>query len=756
MKKIVQINVSNYGSTGNIMKMIHKKGVEAGVEMYSFYGRGKKSNIKGIEKFGNPIDIVIHVLISRLLDMDGKGSYFVTKKLIRKIKKINPDVIHLHNIHGYYINIRLLFNYLSKNNIKVIWTLHDCWAFTGHCAYFDNINCNLWKYECHNCLQKKEYPKSIFIDRSRKNFNERKEIFNSLKQNNLIIVTPSIWLKKLVKQSFLSQYNVEVINNDIDTHIFRPTRSDFRFKNQLQNKKVILGVANVWDERKGLSIFKQLAKELDEKYQIVLVGLNDKQINELPNNIIGINKTKNQKELAGIYTTADVFFNPTSEDNYPTVNLEAQACGTPVITYNSGGSKETLFHPLSIGIDKKEQNLNLIIEQISNKKNKIENQFLKFNNFDKYIDYYKNTVNKRRMLFVSNTPSPYRIDFFEELSKNLDLTVVFEKRKSNERDKSWNHFKNDNYKILFLKGIKISTDKAISPSIIKILKKNRNKRIIIGNPLTPTGIIGIIYMKIKKIPYAIEIDGGLETKTKLIKSIIKKAIISGAQEYYSTSKESDRYLLKLGAEKENIIRYPFTSIKNEDILKRQLSINEKNNIRKELEITESKVILSVGRFIYSKGYDILIKASKELEDNIGIYIIGGKPTEEYLKLKERYKVNNLHFVDFKLKDELKKYYMCADIFILPTRSDVWGLVINEAMSCGLPIITTDKCIAGLELIENGKNGFIINADDVEQCRSTIKKLINDEQLLVQMGKKNLEKIKNYTIEKMALAHIKEE
>lgn len=756
MKKIVQINVSNYGSTGSIMKTINELGIKNGFEMHAFYGRGKKSEIEGIDKFGNTIDIMIHILISRLFDMEGKGSYFSTRRLIKKIKKINPDIIHLHNIHGYYINNKLLFKYLKESDVKVIWTLHDCWAFTGHCSYFDKVNCNLWQKECHKCLQKREYPKSILIDRSKKNFYRKKKIFNSLKKENLTIVTPSIWLKKLVEQSFLSQYKVKVINNDVDTDVFKPTISDFRKNNNLEDKKIILGIANVWDERKGLNMYKKLADILDEKYQIILVGLNENQIRELPRNIIGIGRTKNQKELVELYTVADVFFNPTLEDNYPTVNLEAQLCGTPVLTYNTGGCKETIFTPYSVVLKKNEQNEKNIkdaIEKICNKNIEDIEIECTFNNFNKYIDFYKHQSVKKKLLFVSNTPAPYRIEFFKELSKYVDLTVAFEKRKSSERHESWNRFNYNNYKTLFLSGIKVSTDKAISPSIIKVLKKNKDKKIIIGNPLTPTGIIGIIYMKIKKYPYAIEIDGGFSKKIKFIKRIWKTLIIKGAEEYYSTSEEGDKYLLDYGAKKDKIIRYPFTSIKETDILTDKLSETEKERIKMELGITEKKVVLSVGRFIYSKGYDVLIKASKDLGEDVGVYIVGGKPTQEYLRLKEDYSVKNVHFVDFKLKDELKKYYMCADIFVLPTRSDVWGLVINEAMACGLPVVTTDKCIAGLELIENGINGYVVRTDGVNELKDAIKKIINDENLLEDMRKNNLGKIRTYTIENMALSHI---
>lgn len=751
MKKVVQINVCNYGSTGNIMKKIHNMGTKENLEMYFFYGRGKKSEIPNTKKIGNKVDFIFHFLLSRVFDLHGFGSYFSTKRLIKELDKIQPDVVHLHNIHGYYINIKLLFNYLCNSGIKVVWTLHDCWAFTGHCSYFDACNCQKWKKECFKCPQSKNYPKSMFFDRSKKNFLLKKELFNSLKKENLTIVTPSAWLKNLVDKSFLSKYNSIVINNDIDLDVFKPTESDFRKRYNLLDKKIILGVANVWTENKGINTFLNLSKKLDDNYKIVLVGLSEKQITNLPKNIIGIGKTRNKKELAEIYSAADVFFNPTKEDNYPTVNLEAQACGTPVITYDRGGCKETLFTKNSIAIKEDYEDIKTLIDKVCS--SPCSGEKFDLINFQEYINLYKNSEKEKNVLFVSNTPSPYRIDFFNELGKYVDLKVIFEKKMSSERDDSWNNINVENFKLSFLNGISISADKSISLSIIKTIRKNKYRKIIIGNPLTPTGIIAIFYMKFKRIPYSIEIDGGFARNTSSLKRKIKRIILKGAEKYFSTSNEGDKYLIYFGADPKRIVRYPFSSIRKDDIIKKITNKKEKQKIKKELKIKEERVILSVGRFIYSKGYDLLIKSSKSVGENVGIYIVGGKPTKEYIDLKRKYNAKNVHFVDFKLKEDLKKYYMCADLFVFPTRSDVWGLVINEAMAHGLPIITTDMCIAGLELIENGENGYIVHTDDLEELKIRINELINNDKLLENISKNNLEKIKKYTVEEMAISHV---
>ena len=343
--KILMINsVCGIGSTGRICTDLADILERKGHEVKIAYGRGNvpEKYQKFAVKIGTEIDVRVHAIKSRVFDNTGFGSKTVTKKFVEWIKSYNPDVIHLHNIHGYYINVEVLFEFLSKANKRVIWTMHDCWAFTGHCVYFSAIKCDKWKEGCRNCPQKREYPASIVLDNSSLNWRIKKELFNSIK--DMIIITPSKWLAGLVEESFLSKYSVQVINNGIDTDVFKPTPSRFREKFGLKNKKIVLGVSNQWTERKGFNDFIKLSYMIDDNYKIVLVGLTKKQIKKLPNIIIGISKTQNAKELAEIYTTADVFLNLTYEDNYPTTNLEAQACGTPLITYNTGGSVESCIY----------------------------------------------------------------------------------------------------------------------------------------------------------------------------------------------------------------------------------------------------------------------------------------------------------------------------------------------------------------------------------------------------------------------------
>ena len=345
MKYLFINSVCGIRSTGRICTDLAQQLEAEGNECKIAYGRVEEVPEK-FQKYavriGTDFDLKMHALQTRLFDTHGFGSKNATAEFLKWAEEYDPDVLWLHNIHGYYINIEMLFAWInSRPNMQVKWTLHDCWAFTGHCSYFTAVNCDKWKTQCADCPQLRRYPTCYTMGNVHQNFDRKKAAFTGVK--NMTLITPSKWLADLVKQSFLKEYPVEVHYNTIDTTVFKPTSSDFRERYGLKNKKIILGVASVWDERKGLNDFLKLAEMLDENYAIVLVGLTEKQIKQIPKNIIGITRTNNAKELAEIYTAADVFVNPTYEDNYPTVNLEAQACGTMVVTYQTGGAPETIY-----------------------------------------------------------------------------------------------------------------------------------------------------------------------------------------------------------------------------------------------------------------------------------------------------------------------------------------------------------------------------------------------------------------------------
>lgn len=345
--KIAQINLSyGFGSTGKIVLAISELLDEKNIENYVLYSGAESSKENGI-KYTNLFFKKVESLKSHIFGNYGFDAKVATKKLIAHLDKINPDIIHIHNIHSHDCNLELLFKYIKANNIKTYWTFHDCWAFTGYCYYFDMVNCDKWKDECKSCSQSRRF--SWLLDCSNQNFNRKKELFKGL---DLTVITPSKWLADLVKQSFFKEYPVKVINNGIDLSVFKPTESDFRERNNCMDKFILLGVAFDWAERKGLDVFIELAERLEDKFQIVLVGINSKLARILPDNIIVINKTNNQKELAEIYTAADLYVNPTREEVFGLVNIEALACGTPVITFNSGGSPECIDETCGVVVPK--------------------------------------------------------------------------------------------------------------------------------------------------------------------------------------------------------------------------------------------------------------------------------------------------------------------------------------------------------------------------------------------------------------------
>lgn len=341
--KVLMINsVCGIRSTGRICTDLALELKKQGHEVKIAYGREKVPDpFKDLAiRIGNKFDNYISALKARVSDNEGFNCTKATEKFLSWAEQYNPDILWLHNLHGYYINVELLFAWIkNRPDMQVKWTLHDCWAFTGHCAHFSAVGCERWKVYCTNCPQSRIYPVA-YRDNCKNNYNRKKAAFSGV--TKMTLITPSQWLADLVQESFLKMYPVEVIYNTIDTNVFKPVPSDFRERFQLNDKKIILGVASVWNERKGLQDFYTLSGMLSDKYTIVLVGLTKKQLRNLPQNIIGITRTNNVKELAEIYTVADVFVNLTYEDTFPTVNIEALSCGTPVITYRTGGSPECL------------------------------------------------------------------------------------------------------------------------------------------------------------------------------------------------------------------------------------------------------------------------------------------------------------------------------------------------------------------------------------------------------------------------------
>ena len=396
MKKLLIINVTvNSGSTGRIAEEIGQTAINNGYETYFAYGRTARESKCKIIKIGNGLNVNFHGVESMLFDNHGFSSRLATKKLIRKIERIKPDIINIHNLHGYYINVKILFKYLSKINIPVVWTFHDCWPFTGHCSHFIKHNCYKWKNECYSCPNIKGYPKSLLFDRSKKNYIKKKELFTKI--DKLTIVSPSQWLSNFIDESFFKHKKINTINNGIDTNIFKAIDNikDIKTKLNINNEKVIIGVASVWTYSKGLDDFTKLNELLPNNYKIILVGLNKKQIKALPDGIIGVERTESIIQLAELYNIADVFVNPTYADNFPTTNIEALACGTPVITYKTGGSPEAIDEKTGIVVEQGNiYQLKEAIELVAKDKNRYtencrERAVNLYNKQDRFNDYIK-------------------------------------------------------------------------------------------------------------------------------------------------------------------------------------------------------------------------------------------------------------------------------------------------------------------------------------------------------------------------------
>ena len=402
MKKLLQINpvIRINTSTGRIMQEIGELARTHGWETYIAYSKGRdgvKPNEAKLIPVGTKWDVVWHGVLTRLFDRHGLASDGATRAFIEEIKRIQPDIIHIHNIHGYFLNYRILFEYLSKANIPVIWTVHDCWLYTGHCYYYSYAGCDQWKSQCEQCPQRRDFPSSWWIDRSKQNFLDKKEAFASMPKELLTIVPVSEWIHGEMKQSFLKDYSFQVIHNGINLENFRiyPTE-EVKKQYGLEGKRIILGVASIWMEEKGWNDFMQLSELLSPEEVIVLVGVKEEQKKGLPKNIVPISRTENLRQLAELYAAAEAFVNPTWQDNYPTVNLEAIACGTPVVTYRTGGSIEVVTSDTGIIVE--QGDVKGLMEAVRKIEKLTKNYFqprcrayaeAHFSKEDRYADYLK-------------------------------------------------------------------------------------------------------------------------------------------------------------------------------------------------------------------------------------------------------------------------------------------------------------------------------------------------------------------------------
>lgn len=359
--KVLQINsFFSVGGPPRIMNGIYDTLKENGHECKIAAAREKILVPDDSIPIGTPAGVYKNALETRILDNEGFCARKATKKLIEKIKEYNPDVIQLHNLHGYYINIEILFDYLKNCGKPIVWTMHDCWPATGHCPHFITVGCDRYLSGCYSCPLKKAYPTSYVLDQSKRNWERKKAAFTGVP--NMTVITPSQWLADILKTSFLKCYQIKVIHNGIDLYIFSQQSGNLRERYSLHDKRIVLGVAQNWAEHKGFEDFIRLSELLDESYQVVMIGLTEDQIKKIPEKILGIRRTNSVKELAQWYSIAQVFVNLTYQDNFPTVNIEALACGTPVITYNTGGSPEAIDEKCGWVID--QGNLDEVVRMI--------------------------------------------------------------------------------------------------------------------------------------------------------------------------------------------------------------------------------------------------------------------------------------------------------------------------------------------------------------------------------------------------------
>ena len=359
----------------------------------------------------------------------------------------------------------------------------------------------------------------------------------------------------------------------------------------------------------------------------------------------------------------------------------------------------------------------------------------------------------KRVLFVTNYPSPYRVAFFDLLGSELDVTILYADRieKKLHRNAQWFVEGNGNCQVVQLEKRLLSVKgRDLCVDVLQWLNQSWDHIVLCGYS-SPTVLLAMGYLRCRGIPFWMEVDGGLIRKERKLVYLAKRFLVSGASGWLSTGKATSEYLVHYGAIRDRIKEYPFSSLHTSDILPAVVPPEEKQRLRRELGIDGEHMVLSIGQFIHRKGFDILLKAAAQLKPGVRIYIVGGEPTEEYLRLSSELGITNVEFVGFMKKEQLVKYYKASDMFVLPTREDIWGLVINEAMAYGLPGITTEKCVAGLELVENGVHGYIVPVADHEMLAGSMNQLLGEDYSA--MGVNALEKIRPYTLENMAQAHI---
>lgn len=790
--KIVQINSTcGVGSTGKICVQVSHLLNEKGVENYIFHFVSSDGNKNGI-KFSSKSYVKMQALKSRISGNWGFNSQNVTKKIIDKLEEIKPDIVHLHNIHSHDCDLEMLFGYFKAVNQKLYWTFHDCWAFTGYCMYFTEFGCEKWKTECGDCPQRNKY--SFFGDRSRELFNKKKELFSGL---NLTIITPSKWMGDLVKQSFLKDYPVIVINNGINLEIFKPTKSSFRRQHNIpDSKKILLGVAFSWKKRKGLDVFIELSKMLDnEKYQIVLVGTDNSVDELLPDNIISVHRTKNQIELAQIYSAADLFVNPTREENFPTVNMEAIACGTPIVTFKTGGSTEVVTNLCGSVVD--ENTAEALYEQITNifDKNlfnsddcvKRAEAFASKIQVDEYYKLYKQSkpeVKSKKVVQINSTcgvgstgkicASISEILDNEGIENYIFYSCNTNGRKNGIAFSSRSYIKSASLKSKLFGNWGFNS-KAATRKMISKLKEIKPDIVHLHNIHSHDCDLKLLFKYFKSVNqklywtfhdcwaftgycmhFILAKCDNWKTECKNCPQYKKYSFFfDKSQKLFNQKKKlfeglditvitPSKWLADLVSQSPIFGNCPIKVINNGIDL--SVFSPKENDFRKKHGIPENKKILLGVSFGWSnkKGLDVFIELSKRLDsEKYQIVMVGTNANTDKILPKNIisvWKTNN--------QAELAEIYSAADLFINPTREEVLGLTNLEALACGTPVVTF-KTGGSPECIDENC-GVAVDCDDIELLEKTIKRICEErpfkEKNCISYAKKfdKNDKFKEYT------------
>lgn len=731
--KVLFINtVFENGSTGRIVKDLGTAVEQNGGEYRAIYGRGVSKDPHAI-KMSTNLDVIFHAFFSRITDRAGFYSKRSTRYLVEYIRKYKPDIIHLHNLHGYYLNIEILFDFLKKEyKGKIIWTLHDCWAFTGHCVHYTWVKCNKWMRGCNHCLEKKQYPVSIFFDSSNKNYVDKKRIFTGI--NNMTIITVSDWLKYQTEQSFLKDYKVQRIYNGIDKKIFHYTENDIKKKNNWENKKIVLLVSDGWNERKGFDKMLQVASIAPTDWMFVIVGLEKKRILKLPDNVIGIEKTWEQQELIKLYSAADVFFNPSVEETFGLTTVEAISCGTPALVFDSTASPEIL-QKVGVGevLKTDASSLDIVngLKFLMDSKVQIKTDLFSKESFiSNYLKCYSYKKEDKKMgkelIFWFDQPPKVGKGCFNYISETWENTVVFAYLHDfNKTRKSVNWDDDDYGKAQLIElgpdaQAKVDNLFQMYPDAIHIADGFKSEMMIYLKKYIMSGKYKFISFSERPGVYG-------KWWKKMLKRVyiplsekrISKKYVDKICAYLPLGRTGVKTALKYGWNRD--ILYPFMYDPVDYVT--DYNIYPVGNRVK---------MLYVGRFSkYTKGTDILMKAIDLLKSDSKTYTLDmaggyGDLREKALRwIGTKKNVNFLGLWDSKeVGMKMKKY----DICIVPSKFDGWNLLVNEAIRAHIAVIVTDEAVSD-ELVTESNAGMVVPANSPKSLARAIDYAIANKELI---------------------------